>query len=191
MKISILTLAILIIPLSLASDPYPAWDGWKIDAHSVGCDLYQNYWLPYKEKPVPQGFLSDTKFNRAHVHFIANTFSHGDIIKEEDLGKIRFLLQLEPVTASVDDDQKISIARIAGFETPASIYPTRDIHQFWLEGDNSMNLLKKIENDEVIDFSLFLESGKIVEFEIYPSGNRNGHVWVAMFNTCVREHVKK
>lgn len=167
------------------------WSGWGIDATSVGCALRNDYYDPLHRKPIRQGFLVDTKFFRAHMLFKAHTFTHGDIITKDELGIIRYVLQIEPVTAQIKDNEKISKAVIGGFESKAEFFPTRDTHFFRLSEVESLDLMQMFGNNEIVDFSLIFTNGETRTFKIFPSGNFNGHVWVAMFNTCIKEHVRR
>jgi hypothetical protein len=196
MKKSFTVIILFLSFCSYASHPLPSWSDWEIDAHSVGCDLVKRYYIPYgyyssfKDKPTPKGFLTDTKFIRAHMRFTAYTFTHGDIITQDELGVIRYVLQIQPATAHIRDNEKISKALIGGFEAQAKI-PTiyDDMHQFWLSEKESTDLMQMLKRGETIDFSLIFTSGETKTFKVYSS--TNGHVWVAMFNTCIKEHVRR
>lgn len=176
---------------SYASDFVPNWVGWRIDAHGIGCGLIKDYYIPYKERPILQGFLAGTKFHRAHMRFTANTFTHGDLITEDELGVIKYRLQIESTTPHIKDNEKISKAVLGGYVSQPWTLPDDDYHIFSLSEKESLGLLQKFERNENVDFSLIFANGETRTFTVFSSGNFNGHVWVAMFKTCIKEHVRK
>jgi hypothetical protein len=127
-------------------------------------------------------------FDRAFVRFTANTRVHGDLILSESLGVIRFGLLVYPDDFPVPEVKGIVAANIGGFEVIAKVVSAAEIHSFTLREDESLLLLERFTNNEVVDFTLTFASGDEKRFKIYPSGDRNFYVWAEMFRTCIREH---
>ena len=188
MRKLILILAFLVMDLSAASDIQPGWASWTANVWSLYCELRREYSIPYRSDPNSRGFLSGTAFDKIFVRFTAHTRLHGDVIPEDALGVIRFGMHIYPSDRLVPEDDRIQIANIGGFEVEARGVTVADIQMFTLHEDESLVLLQRFINNEVIDFSLRFTSGDERQFKIYPSGDRNFYVWAEMFRTCIKEN---
>jgi hypothetical protein len=102
------------------------------------------------------------------------------------LDVLRFDLYVYPETQPVPEAEKILSANLGGFEAEASIVSMAEVHIFSLGEDEANLLLQRFMDNEVVDFELRFANGNEAKFQICPSGDRNFHVWEAMFRTCVR-----
>lgn len=172
-----------------ASDPAPSWGaGWQAYVTNTYCELRREYYIPYKDDPDRRGFLSGTVFDKAFVRFVANTRLHGDIIRKDSLGVVRFHLYVYPEDFPIAETEKILAATLGGFHSEAKVVSNAEIHTFSLEPKESANLLQRFINNEAVDFELKFAKGEERKFKLYPPGNRTFYVWAEMFNTCIREN---
>lgn len=187
MRSLLLVLALLLSTSSLASDPQPSWGaGWSANVWNTYCELQRRYFIPVPADSTRRGFLSGTAFNGAFVRFATTTRTHGNIITADQLDILQFALYVYPERPPVRDDQRITSAVLGGFAADARIVPNADIHMFTLDEAESQQLLQRFMNNETVDFELRFANGNAAQFQIHDSGDRNFHVWEAMFRTCVR-----
>ena len=171
----------------LASDPQPRWGDWSVDALNNGCNLKRSYYIPFPSDSKKRGFLADSSFTSAAVQFVVLTRTHGDIITNEQLDKLRFDFYVLPDGyPDIPAERRIRSANIGGFEALAVPHPHSHAHS--LNEDDSSLLLQKFMQNEIIPFELRFANGTKVKFDMYPSPNRNLQVLVAMFRTCVRDN---
>ena len=171
-----------------ASDPGPAWSDWQAHVWNTYCELKREYFIPFRDDPIRKdpsnkGFLSGTAFDRAFVRFTANTQLRG-----ESLGVIRFHLAVYPEDLKVTSE-RITEANLGGYRGEANT--VSEIQTFSLNAEESMQLLQRFTDREVITFELKFASGDTRQFNIYPSGDRTFYIWANMFQTCIQTHKGK
>lgn len=155
------------------------------------CELKREYFIPFRSYRDRRGFLSGTAFDKAFVHFAANIQLHGDLSPPESHGVIRFHLYVYPEEFPVASAERIVRASLGGYASEANVLSNAEIHVFSLEEDESVDLLQRFINSEIVDFELTLANGDQKQFSIYPSGDRTFHVWAEMFRACIRTHKGK
>lgn len=171
---------------SLASDPAPSWSaGWSANVWNTYCELRRTYSIPFRSDRNRRGFLSGTVYDQAFVQFTATTQTQKDVSPEGHLDKLLFGLLIYPDTQPVPEDQKILAADIGGYEVEVTAIVPAGIQAFTLDGDRAANLFQRFIDNQIVEFTIRLANGDERNFKIYPSGNRNFHVWAAMFQTCV------
>jgi hypothetical protein len=191
LTVSIALKAVLVVlPCTLfASDPFPQWSDWEIEAHSVGCALQKKYVIPDLGSRTNKGMFENTKYIGGKFRFSANNFTHGDIIRQKDLGVIRLVLQLDSGSGDSYKDRNVIGGTLDRIE--AEFLSPYGIPQLWLNEAQSEKLLTKIIDGDKIGLSLQLESGARIDSIIHSSPVLSGHVWVKMFRTCIAQHNRR
>jgi hypothetical protein len=189
MKVLPLFLVLCLSASSLASDLEPGWGvGWSAGVWNTYCELQRRYVIPFPADSKRRGFLSETAFNAAFVRFATTTRTHGNLITPDQLDILQFSLYVYPEALPVSDNQRILSANLGGFEVQAHSFPNTGIHIFSASEDESNVLLQRFVNNETVTFELRFADGKTAQFSIRDAGDRNFHVWEAMFQTCVRRN---
>ena len=152
------------------------------------CELKREYFIPDRDDPIrkdpsKRGFLSGTAFDRAFVRFTANTQLQG-----ESLGVIRFALEFYPEDLQPTSD-RITEANLGGYRGEAIVLS--EIQTFLLNAEESMQLLQRFTDSEIVAFELKFANGDTRQFKIYPPGDRTFYVWANMFQTCIKTHKGK
>lgn len=177
--------------LAEASDPAPMWSPrWSANVWNTYCELKLDYVIPFRRDASRRGFLANTGYDRAFVRFAATTRTHYDLYPESELFKVRFQLhiygengQLPPPT------HRITSAKVGEFELTPPKDPEFWIHSFSLEEEPTSRLLSVFRANERVDVIVRFADGEERQSTMYPSGDRDFHVWEAMFETCVQKNV--
>jgi len=181
-------LALIWVTTLGASDPGPAWGDWQAFVENTYCELRREFYVPFRNDPERndpnrRGFLSGTAFDRAFVRFTANTRFRG-----ESLGVIRFDMFVYPEDPK-ETSEGILEANLGGYRSEAKVLS--GIHTFSLDEEESIQLLERFIDSQIVEFELKFASGDVKQFQIYPSGNRTFYVWANMFRTCIQTHKGK
>lgn len=181
-------LALIWVTTLGASDPGPAWGSWQAHVWNTYCELKKEYFIPFRDDPISKdpskrGFLSGTAFDRASLRFTANTQLQG-----ESLGVIRFALEVYPEDLR-PTSERITAANLGGYRGEAKM--ESEIQTFLLNAEESMQLLQRFTDSEIVAFELKFANGDTRLFKIYPSGDRTFYVWANMFQTCIKTHKGK
>ena len=192
-KIAILLVAIVVTlgPATYASDPMPTWaSDWSAHVWNTYCALRLEYTIPIRRNPERRGFLAGRSIDRLFARFAASTRTHFGLIPEEKLFKTRFELHFygEDGHPVAEDDQILS-AKIGEFEMNSPADPNAWILTFSLDEDKTLSLLQRFNDNEVVEVAVRFADGEERRSKIYPSGDRNFHVWAEMFKTCIRENI--
>ena len=193
MKKLVPIIALIWVATSGASDPVPTWGFWQANVENTYCELKTEFYIPFRNDPSRsdpgrRGFLSGTAFDRAFVRFWANTQ-----FRDESLGVIRFHLYVYPedMPNAPPASERIVEASLGGYRSEANLLTTAEIHTFSLNADQSVQLLQRFTDNEIVEFELTFANGDMKQFKIYPSGNRTFYVWADMFHTCIKSHKGK
>jgi hypothetical protein len=192
-KIAIPLLATVVTfgPAVYASDPMPTWaDKWSAHVWNTYCELQLYYMMPFSEDPERRGFLAGRSIDRLFASFVANTRTHYGLIPEEMLFKTRFKLLFygadgHPVPG---EDQILSV-KIDSLEMTSSTVQEGWILVFSLDEKDTSSLLQRFSNNQIVEIVVQFADGEERRSKIYPSGDKDFHVWADMFRTCVRENV--
>jgi len=172
----------------IAPDNVVDWQGWRLNPHSVGCEL-SNY---YNAERWPGGYLKNTAFDTMYLRFSVNTFIHGQIIIADEIGKIEFGLQVNPRgDRDIADNQGIASAEIGGYPAAPHVGKYHDAHYFWLTGEQAADVFARFAKDQQIGISLHFQDGKKVDFQVFQYPLKVNHVWAAMLETCISKHRKR
>lgn len=181
-------IALICVTTLSASGPAPSWGSWQTHVWNTYCELRREYYVPFRDDPIrkdpsKRGFLSGTAFDQAFVRFSANTQLH-----DESLGVIQFHLMVYPEDLKATSE-RITEANLGGYRGEANV--VSEIQTFSLNAEESMQLLQRFTDSEIVAFELKFASGDTRQFKIYPPGDRTFYVWANMFQTCIQTHKGK
>lgn len=183
--IGLLIFLVVSVDATFASNPAPSWgSGWNAAVTRLHCEINRNFSIPMREH-TGKGFLDGTPYRGAKIRFFSYTRTHGDIVRQEDLGVTRLQLLLHPMYSATDQADWILRASLGGFEAKPKSHNDNQRNSLWLPPDESSALFEKFMRSEVVQFSIKFRNGKETSFQIYPSGNRTFPVLAAMFETCI------
>ena len=179
MKIMIYASCIFLSALAQSSATFlePRWEGeWAPKVNAVKCELNRKFVIP-DEGRTGKGFLSELPYRGARI-----SYEHYFDGIEKNFRVDQLYFGLIPETSEIPDKYKISVVKIGDFIKA----PDNRIGNNFVRFDESLSekILKKLLQFDVIPVSVTFINGEIREFNLYPSGNRNFHVLVAMFEAC-------
>jgi hypothetical protein len=185
---TILTLAVFVAE---ASDPMPGWSHrWSANVWNTYCELKLDYRIPFRRDATRRGLLADTGYDRAFARFAATTRMHYDLYPESELFRVRFQLHIYGENGQLPlPDSRIASAKIGDFELNPPRNPDFWIHNFSLDEEDSSTLLGVFRANERVNVIIRFANGEERQSTIYPSGDRDFHVWEAMFETCIQKNV--
>ena len=187
----VITILILSSLVAEASDPAPGWSHrWSANVWNTYCELKLDYGIPFRRDATRRGLLANTTYDRAFARFSATTRMHYDLYPEEELFKVRFQLLIYGENGKLPEmESRISSAKIGDFE----LNPPEDsefwIHVFSLDEEDTSTLLSVFRANERVEVIIRFANGEERTSKIYPSGDRDFHVWEAMFETCIRKNI--
>lgn len=165
------------------------WESrWSAHVWNTYCALNLEYTIPYNNDRQRRGILAGRTLDRLFIRFSASTSTHYGLIPAELLGKIRFELLVygENGRAPAEGD-RVVLARFDDLETVRKDSRNDWIESFEMSGTDSLRMLEKLSDNETVVLTMQFADGEQVESRIYPSGDRDFHVWAAMLQTCIRE----
>ena len=185
------TILILSSILAEASDPMPGWSHrWSANVWNTYCDLKLDYDIPFRRNATRRGLLANTTYDRAFAIFAATTRMHYDLYPEERLFKVRFQLRIYGENGELPAmESRISSAKIGDFELNPPKNSEFWIHVFSLDEEDTSTLFSVFRANERVEVTIQFTNGEERTSMIYPSGDRDFHVWEAMFETCIRENI--
>ncbi len=192
-KSPILIAALLILSSTAAesSDPMPGWSiRWSTNVWNTYCELRLDYVIPFRRDATKRGLFANTGYDNAFVRFTATTRLHYDLYPEEELFKVRFQLYIYGENGKLPaPDSRVLWARIGDFELNPPENPEFWIHTFWLDEQATSKLRSVFRANKRVDVVIRFADGEERRSTIFPSGDRDFHVWEAMFETCVQKNV--
>lgn len=189
--ICITILLILVSAAAEASDPIASWSNrWSANVWNTYCELKLDYRIPFRRDAKRRGFLTNTGYDAAFVRFGSTTRMHGNLYPEEELFRTRFQLHIYGADGELPKkDSRIVTARIGEFELDPPKNTEFWIHGFSLAEDATAKLMSGFRMNERVELTVRFANGEERTSTIYPSGDRDFHVWEAMFETCVQKNV--
>ncbi len=189
--ITILFTVVAFSSLAYSSSPQPGWSHrWTANVWNTYCELKLDYNIPFRSDPDKRGIFAGRSIDRLFARFAASTRTHYGLIPEEKLFKIRFSLHFYGENGhdpAVDD--LIASANIGGI----TMTPPEKVHAgilaFSLDEEDTSLLMQRFTDNERVEVLITFGDGKESRSTIYPSGDRDFHVWAAMFRTCIRENI--
>lgn len=177
--------------LAEASDPMPGWSHrWTANVWNTYCELKLDYSIPFRRHAMRRGLLANTGYDRAFVRFAATTRTHYDLYPKSELFKVRFQLHIYGENGKLPAPEKrISSARIGDFELDPPENTEFWIHTFSLDEEATSKLLSVFRENERVEVIIRFANGEERQSTIYPSGDRDFHVWEAMFEACIQKNV--
>jgi hypothetical protein len=174
-----------------ASDPMPGWSHrWSANVWNTYCELKLDYYIPFRRDAMRRGLLANTGYDQAFVRFASTTRMHYDLYPEEELFKVRFQLYIYGENGVLPaPESRILSARIGDFELDPPENAEFWIHMFSLDEEATSKLLGVFRANERVEVTIRLANGEERRSTIYPSGDRDFHVWEAMFEACIRKNV--
>ena len=174
-----------------ASDPVPGWSHrWSANVWNTYCELKLDYSIPFRRDAMRRGLLANTGYDQAFVRFTSTTRMHYDLYPEGELGKVRFQLYIYGEDGKLPaPESRISSARIGGFELDLPENSEFWVHMFSLDDEATSELLSAFRANERVEVTVRFANGEERQSTIYPSGDRDFHVWEAMFEACIRKNV--
>lgn len=192
-KSSILIVVSLILVCSMAeaSDPVPGWSNrWSANVWNTYCDLKLDYSIPFRRDALRRGLFANTGYDNAFVRFAATTRLHYNRYPEEELAKVRFQLLIYGENGELPGpESRISSARVGNFELNPPENPEFWIHVFSLGEEATSELMSVFRANERVDVVIQFANGEERQSTIFPSGDRDFHVWEAMFEACIQNNV--
>ena len=183
-------IALIWVATSGASDPLPTWGFWQAHVYNTYCALKSEYYIPFRRNAASRGLFANTGYDNAFVRFAATTRLHYDLYPEEELFKVRFELHIYGENQELPaPDSRISSARIGDFELSPPENPEFWIHGFSLGEEATSELLSVFRANKRVDVVIRFTNGEERRSTIFPSGDRDFHVWEAMFEACIRKNV--
>ena len=155
----------------------PRWESeWAPKVNAVKCELNRQFLIPDDER-TGKGFLNELPYRGARISY--EHYFDG-IDKKSRADQLYFGLNSE--ASDIPDKHKISTVKIGNFTNT----PDNKIGNNFVRFDESASekILQELLQFNVIPVSITFISGEKREFDLYPSGNRNFHVLVAMFEAC-------
>jgi hypothetical protein len=189
--IHIIVFLILAGAVAEASDPTPGWSHrWSANVWNTYCELKLDYSIPFRHDTMDRGLLANTGYDRAFARFAATTQMHYDLYPEEELFRVRFQLHIYGENGELPaPGSRISSARIGDFELDPPKNTEFWIQNFSLDEDATSKLLSVFRANEHVELIIRFANGEERQSTIYPSGDRDFHVWEAMFETCIQKNV--
>ena len=185
--------AILVLASAVteASDPMPGWSHrWSANVWNTYCELKLDYSIPFRRDATRRGLLANTGYDQAFVRFTATTRLHYDLYPEDELFKVRFQLHIYGENGELPaPNSRILSARIGESELNPPENPEFWIHMFSLDEEATSDLLSDFRANERVNVVVRFANGEERQSTIYPSGDRDFHVWEAMFETCIQKNV--
>ncbi len=115
---------------------------------------------------------------------------HGDLYPKTELFRTRFQLHIYGENGELPPpENRIVGARIGNSELRPPRDPDFWIHNFSLDEDSTEKLMAEFRANEPVELVIRFVTGEERSSTIYPSGDRDFHVWEAMFETCTKENV--
>lgn len=192
-KLSVLLLGISVTLFSAAnaSDPAPMWNfKWSAHVWNTYCELRLEYAMPFKEDPERRGLLAGRAIDRLFASFAASTSTHYGLIPEDLLSKTRFHLAFYGEDGNhVPEDDRILSVKVGEFQMSLLTDQNAWIQSFGLDEDDASSLLQVFSGNQKVEVVVLFADGEERRSTIYPSGDKDFHVWAAMFKTCIRESV--
>lgn len=174
-----------------ASDPMPGWSHrWSANVWNTYCELKLDYGIPFRRDATRRGLFANTGYDNAFVRFTATTRLHYDLYPEEELFKVRFQLYIYGENGELPaPDSRVLWARIGDFELNPPENPEFWIHMFSLDEEATSKLRSVFRANERVDVVIRFANGEERQSTIFPSGDRDFHVWEAMFEACIQKNV--
>ena len=174
-----------------ASDPMAGWSHrWSANVWNTYCELKLDYSIPFRRDAMRRGLLANTGYDAAFARFAATTRMHYDLYPEEELFRVRFQLHIYGENGELPaPDSRISSAKIGDFELDPPKNTEFWIHNFSLDEEATSTLLSVFRANERVEVIIRFANGEERQSKIYPSGDRDFHVWEAMFETCIQKNV--
>lgn len=178
---------------AFASDPPTAWSKrWDANVWNNYCELKLDYEIPFRKHVERRGFLANTGYDKAFVRFTAMTGTHYGLYPEAELSRIKFQLSVYGENGELPPPiDRVASAKIGDFELHQPNDAKYGIHTFLLDEEATSTLLDIFRANERVDVVVRLASGDERVSTIYPSGDRDFHVWEAMFNTCIDKNIAR
>lgn len=175
---------------SYASGPLPMWESkWSAHVWNNYCALNLEYSIPNRRDRDRRGLLAGRSLDRLFIRFSASTRSDG-LIPVESLGKIRFELFFYGEDGHVPAvNDHVVLAKFDEFKMVKKESRNDWIESFWLSERDSLSMLEKLSDHEAVELIFQFADGETRKSKIYPSGDRDFHVWTEMFKTCIRESI--
>ena len=177
--------------MAQASDPMPGWSSrWSANVWNTYCELKLDYSIPFRRDATRRGLLANTGYDRAFARFAATTRMHYDLYPESELFRVRFQLHIYGENGRLPSPhRRILTAKIGDLELNPPTDPEFWIHNFSLDEEATSKLRSVFRANERVDVIIRFANGEERQSTIYPSGDRDFHVWEAMFETCIQENV--
>lgn len=174
-----------------ASDPMPGWSNrWSADVWNTYCDLKLDYNIPFRRDATRRGLLANTGYDQAFVRFTSTTRTLNGHSPDDDLFKVRFQLYIYGENGRLPaPENRIVSASIGNYSLNPPHMADYWIHMFSLDEKGTEDLLSLFRANERVDVRIRFVNGEERTSTIYPSGDRDFHVWEAMFETCIQTNV--
>ncbi len=193
-KVAILlvTIVVTLTPAAYASDPMPMWaHKWSAHVWNTYCELQLDYTMPFRRDRERRGFLAGRSIDRLFARLAASTRTHYGLIPEEMLFKTLFELHFygEDGHPVPEEDQILSV-NVGEFEmSSATDKKNAWILTFGLDEEDTLSLLQSFIDNQIVEIVVQFADGEERRSKIYPSGDRDFHVWAEMLKTCIRENI--
>ncbi len=156
--------------------------------HPNSCLLMRKYTIPEWQDESNRGFLTGSAYGKASIRLHVSTKRHAADNTPDQLGRFRLAVQLwaeSDITAA----DKIETVTIGGIDVSNQNKTYGDrIEDIWLSEAQTKELLARFERNELVKLSVVLANDYMLETTLYPPGNRNFDVWLAVFRTCAEEN---